>query len=79
MHWTQNPKNRQKVMKAAAKRRGTRKHTRRGRHSSARSSGHVRYAAKSSNLITLIRTELREAARRVSALKAVLKKYQTAR
>jgi hypothetical protein len=79
MHWTQNPKNREKVMKAAAKRRGRHTRRRRARRSSARSSGHVRYAAKSSNLGALIRSELREAVRRVTALKAVLKKYQTTR
>src|ERR1700745_1642382 len=80
MHWTRNPKNRQKLMKAAAKRRGRRKHTRRARRSSARSSASVRYAAaKSSKLIALIRTELRDAVRRVTALKSVLRKYQTVR
>jgi len=73
MHWTKDPKNKEKLAKAAAKRARTRR--KRGRRSAA-SSDTVRYGAKS-NVIGVIRDELREAEKRVTALKAILRKYQT--
>jgi hypothetical protein len=70
MHWTKDPKNKAKLARAAAKRARTRK---RGRRSAA-SAESVRYGA---NVIGVIRGELREAQKRVTALRAILRKYQT--
>lgn len=75
VHWTKDPANKAKLAKAAAKRSRTRK--KRGRHSAA-SSDSVRYGAKS-NVIGVIRGELREAETRVKALKTILRKYQSLR
>jgi hypothetical protein len=75
-HWTQDPKNKDKLAKAAAKRARTRK--KRGRRSIAKSVEAVRYGAKS-NVIGVIRDELREAEKRVTALKAILRRYQSLR
>ena len=75
MHWTKDPKNKEKLAKAAARRARTRK--RRGRRSAA-SAEAVRYGAKSS-VIGAIRDELRDAERRVTALKALLRRYQALR
>jgi hypothetical protein len=75
-HWTQDPKNKEKLAKAAAKRARTRK--KRGRFSSARSSATVRYGAKSS-VVSAIRGELRDAENRVKALKAILRSYHAVR
>jgi hypothetical protein len=71
-HWTQDPKNKEKLAKAAAKRARTRK--KRGRRSSAKSFGSVRHAEKP-NLIALMREELKEAEKKVASLKAILKRY----
>ena len=73
MHWTKDPKNKEKLAKAAAKRARTRK--KRGGRSAA-SAEAVRYGAKSS-VIAVIRDELRQAQKRVTALRAILRKYQT--
>jgi hypothetical protein len=75
MHWTQDPKNKEKLAKAAARRARTRK--KRGRRSAA-SAEAVRYGGKS-NVIGAIRDELREAEKRVTALKALLLRYQALR
>ena len=75
-HWTQDPKNKEKLAKAAAKRARTRK--KRGRRSMAKSTEAVRYGAKS-NVIGVIRDELREAEKRVAALRAILRRYQSLR
>ena len=75
MHWTKDPANKAKLAKAAAKRARTRR--KRGRRSAA-SSDAVRYGAKS-NVIGAIRDELREAEKRVTALKALLRRYQALR
>ena len=72
VHWTKKPENREKLAKAAAKRSRTRR--KRGRRSAA-SSDAVRYGAKS-NVISVIQAELREAEKRVTALKAILRGYQ---
>ena len=72
MHWTNDPKNKEKLAKAAAKRARTRK--KRGRRSSAKSAEAVRYSSKP-NLIAMMRAELKEAEKRVTALKAILRKY----
>ena len=71
-YWTQDPKNKEKLAKAAAKRARTRK--KRGRRSSAKSTAAVRYGAKS-DVIGLIRAELKEAQKKVANLKAILRKY----
>ena len=71
-HWTQDPKNKDKLATAAAKRARTRK--RRGRRSIAKSTAAVRYGAKPS-VIGLIRAELKEAQKRVADLKSILRKY----
>jgi hypothetical protein len=71
MHWTKDPKNKEKLAKAAAKRARTRR--KRGRRSAA-SAESVRYGAKST-VIGAIRYELRDAEKRVVALKGILKKY----
>ena len=73
MHWTKDPKNKAKLAKAAAKRARTRK--KRGRRSAA-SAESVRYGAKN-GVIGAIQGELREAQKRVTALRAILRKYQT--
>jgi hypothetical protein len=73
MHWTKDPANKAKLARAAAKRARTRK--KRGRRSAA-SSDAVHYGAKS-NVIGVIRIELREAENRVKALKTILRKYQS--
>ena len=70
-HWTQDPKNKEKLAKAAAKRARTRKE--RGR-SSAKSVGSVRYGAKS-DVIGMIRAELKDAKKRVTELTAILRRY----
>lgn len=75
MHWTKDPKNKGKVARAAAKRARTRR--KRGRRSAA-SSDTVRYGAKA-NVIGAIRDELREAQKRVTELKAILRRYQALR
>jgi hypothetical protein len=75
-HWTQDPKNKEKLAKAAAKRARTRR--KRGKRSMAKSVEGVRYGAKS-NVVGAIRDELREAEKRVTALKALLRKYQALR
>jgi hypothetical protein len=75
VHWTKKPENREKLAKAAAKRARTRR--KRGRRSAA-SSDAVRYGTKS-NVIGAIRDELREAQKRVAALKALLRRYQALR
>ena len=75
VHWTKRPENREKLAKAAAKRARTRR--KRGRRAAA-STDAVRYGAKS-NVIGAIRDELREAQKRVTALKALLRRYQTLR
>jgi hypothetical protein len=75
VHWTKKPENREKLAKAAAKRARTRK--KRGRRSAA-SAEVVRYGAKS-NVISVIRNELRDAENRVKALRAILRRYQTLR
>jgi hypothetical protein len=75
MHWTKDPANKAKLAKAAAKRSRTRR--KRGRRS-ATSSDAVRYGVKS-NVIGAIRDELREAEKRVTALKALLRRYQALR
>jgi hypothetical protein len=72
MHWTKDPKNKEKLAKAAAKRARTRK--KRGRRSSAKSTEVVRYSSQP-NLIAMMRAELKEAEKRVTALKAILRKY----
>jgi hypothetical protein len=72
VHWTKDPANKAKLARAAAKRARTRK--KRGRRSSAKSSEAVRYGAKS-GVISAIRDELREAEKRVTALKVILRKY----
>jgi hypothetical protein len=72
VHWTKDPKNKEKLAHAAAKRARTRK--KRGRRSIA-SPEAVRYGAKS-NVIGVIRGELRDAEKRVKALKAILRRYQ---
>lgn len=72
MHWTKDPKNKEKLAKAAAKRARTRK--KRGRRFSAKSTAAVRYGAKP-NVIGLIRAELKEAQKRVADLKAILRRY----
>ena len=71
MHWTKDPANKAKLARAAARRARTRK--KRGRRSAA-SAEAVRYGARSS-VIGVIRGELRDAQKRVSALKAILRKY----
>jgi len=75
VHWTKRPENREKLAKAAAKRARTRR--KRGRRSAA-STDAVRYGAKS-NVIGAIRDELREAQKRVTALKTLLRRYQALR
>jgi hypothetical protein len=72
MHWTKDPKNKAKLARAAAKRARTRK--KRGRRSAA-SGEAVRYGAKNGGVIGVIRGELRDAQKRVSALRAILRKY----
>jgi hypothetical protein len=72
MHWTKDPKNKEKLAKAAAKRARTRK--KRGRRSSAKSTPAVRYSEKP-KVIALIRAELKEAQRRVADLNAILRRY----
>lgn len=74
-HWTQDPANKAKLARAAAKRARTRR--KRGR-SMAKSTEAVRYGAKS-NVVGAIRVELREAENRVKALKAILRKYEALR
>ena len=71
-HWTQDPKNKEKLAKAAAKRARTRK--KRGRRAIAKSGDGVRYGAKSS-AIGVIRDELWVAEKRVKDLKAILRRY----
>jgi hypothetical protein len=71
-HWTQDPKNKEKLAKAAAKRARTRK--KRGRRSSAKSTAAVRYGAKS-DVIGMIRAELKGAKNRVTELTAILRRY----
>ena len=75
VHWTKRPESREKLAKAAAKRARTRR--KRGRRSAA-STDAVRYGAKS-NVIGAIRDELREAQKRVTALKTLLRRYQALR
>ena len=72
MHWTKDPKNKAKLARAAAKRARTRK--KRGRRSAA-SAESVRYGGERSSEIGVIRGELRDAQKRVSALRAILRKY----
>jgi hypothetical protein len=72
MHWTKDPKNKAKLARAAARRARTRK--KRGRRSIAKSVEAVRYGGKS-NVISVIRDELRDARKRVVALKAILKRF----
>ncbi|HEV2547716.1 MAG TPA: hypothetical protein VGU20_10285 [Stellaceae bacterium] len=72
MHWTKDPKNKAKLAKAAAKRARTRK--KRGHRSSAKSAEAVRYSSQP-NLIAMMRAELKEAEKRVTALKAILRRY----
>ena len=72
MHWTKDPKNKAKLARAAARRARTRK--KRGRRSAA-SGEAVRYGAKNGGVIAVIRGELRDAQKRVSALRAILRKY----
>ena len=71
-HWTQDPKNKEKLAKAAARRARTRK--KRGRRSSAKSAAAVRYGAKS-DVIGMIRAELKDAKKRVTELTAILRRY----
>jgi hypothetical protein len=71
-HWTQDPKNKEKLAKAAAKRARTRK--KRGSRSGAKSTATVRYGAKS-DVIGVIRAELKEAKKRVTDLTAILRRY----
>jgi hypothetical protein len=71
-HWTQDPKNKEKLARAAAKRARTRR--KRGRRS-ATLSDVVRYGKKP-GVIGVIRDELREAEKRVVALTAILRRYQ---
>ena len=68
MHWTRDPKNKEKLARAAAKRARTRK--KRGRRATAKSGEAVRYGAKS-DVTSVIRGELREAEKRVAALKTI--------
>jgi hypothetical protein len=75
MHWTKDPKNKEKVARAAAKRARTRK--KRSRRSVA-SADAVRYGAKSS-VTGAIRNELRDAEGRVKSLRAILRRYQALR
>jgi hypothetical protein len=75
MHWTKDPKNKEKLAKAAAKRARTRR--KRGRRLAA-SSDAVRYGA-TSNVIGAIRDELRDAEGRVNALRVILRRYQALR
>lgn len=75
VHWTKKPENREKLAKAAVKRSRTRR--KRGRRSVA-SSDAVRYGAKS-NVVSVIRAELRKAEKRVTALRAILRRYQILR
>ena len=72
VHWTKDPANKAKLAKAAAKRSRTRK--KRGRRSSAKSSTPVRYGAKS-DVLAMIRAELKEAKKRVTDLTAILRRY----
>jgi hypothetical protein len=72
MHWTQDPKNKEKLAKAAARRARTRKKG--GRRSSAKSGGSVRYGAKF-DVIGMIRAELKDAKKRVTELTAILRRY----
>ena len=72
MHWTKDPKNKEKLAKAAAKRTRTKK--KRSRRSSAKSAVAVRYGAKP-NVIGVLRAELKGAQKRVADLKAILRKY----
>ena len=74
MHWTKDPANKAKLARAAARRARTRK--KRGRRSIAKSVEAVRYGAKP-NVIDVIRGELREAEKRVAALKAILRRYHS--
>ena len=74
MHWTKDPANKAKLARAAAKRARTRK--KRGRRSVAKSVEAVRYGANSS-VTGAIRNELRQAQKRVTALKTILRKYQS--
>ena len=76
MHWTKDPANKAKLARAAAKRARTRK--KRGRRAIAKSTDAVRYGAHS-NVIGVIRDELREAEKRVTALKTLLRRYQALR
>jgi hypothetical protein len=76
MHWTKDPANKAKLARAAAKRARTRK--KRGRRAIAKSVDAVRYGAKS-NVNGVIRDELREAEKRVKALRAILRGYQALR
>jgi predicted nucleic acid-binding protein len=71
MHWTKDPANKAKLARAAAKRARTRK--KRGRRSAA-SAEAVRYGAKNGVVIGAIRAELRDAEKRVSALRGILRK-----
>ena len=71
MHWTKDPANKAKLARAAAKRARTRK--KRGRRSAA-SAEAVRYGAKNGGVIGAIRAELRDAEKRVSALRGILRK-----
>ena len=75
MHWTKDPKHKEKLARAAVKRARTRK--KRGRRSVA-SADAVRYGAKSS-VIGAIRNELRGAEGRVKSLRAILRRYQALR
>jgi hypothetical protein len=75
MHWTKDPKNKEKLARAAAKRARTRK--KRGRRPAV-SADAVRYGAKSS-VIGAIRNELRDAEGRVKSLRAILRRYQALR
>jgi hypothetical protein len=71
MHWTKDPKNKSKLARGAVKRARTRK--KRGRRSAA-SAEAVRYGAKN-GVIGVIRSELRDAQKRVTALRAILRRY----
>jgi hypothetical protein len=71
-HWTRDPKNKEKLAKAAAKRARTRK--KRGSRSGAKSTVTVRYGPKS-DVIGMIRAELKEAKKRVTDLTAILRRY----
>jgi len=72
MHWTRDPKNKEKLAKAAAKRAKTRR--RRGKRSNANSGESVRYATP--RAVAVLKAELRDAQKRVTALRGILQKYQ---